>query len=279
VLRSKAVKPAPVVTGNGPPGNESGKTVPHAHIEKLSQHQLSPAVGIHPAADAFPMMSPSELQELADDIKTNGLSFSIVRDKNGLILDGRNRLAACEIAGVVPRFGTYQGNNPVGLVITANLRRRHMSESQRALVASKLATLSHGGDRRSDQGANLHLEIPKASIAAAMLNVSERSLASAAVVRKHGTPELIRKVEQGEISVSAAAKIAQPPKPKSKPTPAAKPTPSKPVLGKAIDLGSLPAAWREVELAAAAGNQTHLKASLKNLLKKVTHSIKSGVFK
>jgi hypothetical protein len=154
------------------------------------------------------------------------------------------------------------------------LRRRHLNESQRALVASKLATLSHGGDRRSDQDANLQLEIPKAAIAAAMLNVSERSLASAAVVRKHGSPELIREVEAGEISVSAAAKQARPPKPRN-------PKPSKPEAGpgKGIDFASLAKAWREVELAEAAGNKTHLKASLEHLQKKVTQAIKSGVFK
>lgn len=68
--------------------------------QSKQDHHLSPAVGIHPAADAFPLMSPSELQELADDIKANGLACAIMRDKDGTILDGRNRLAACEIAEV-----------------------------------------------------------------------------------------------------------------------------------------------------------------------------------
>lgn len=266
-----AVKAAPASTGRDLRGS-SGEKMPHAISEKSQRQNLSPAVGIHPAADAFPEMSPTELRELADDIKANGLACAIIRDKDGTILDGRNRLAACEIAGVEPRFENYAGGNPVAFIISANLRRRHLSESQRALVASKLATLSHGGDRRSDQAANVQLEIPKASVAAAMLNVSERLLASAAVVRKHGSPELIRDVEQGKISVSAAAKQAQPPKPKSKPkpTPEAKPKPS---AMKVIDLNVLAKAWREVELAAAAGNKTNLKASLQQLLKKVTQAI------
>src|ERR1019366_7913877 len=141
----------------------------------------------------------------------NGLALAIIRSKDGMILDGRNRLAACEIAGVTPRFEEYAGDKPAAFIISTNLLRRHLNESQRALVASKLAALSHGGDRRSHQAANLQLEIPKASVAAAMLNVSERSLASAAVVRKNGSPELIRKVEAGEISVSAAAKTRHTP--------------------------------------------------------------------
>ena len=67
-------------------------------------------------------MLPSELQELADDIKTNGLVYAIMRDKDGTILEGRNRLAACEIAEIAPRFEEYKGNNPVAFIISANLR-------------------------------------------------------------------------------------------------------------------------------------------------------------
>ena len=186
--------------------------------------KLSPAIGAHPAAEAFPRMSPDKLRELADDIKANGQIHPIVRDAAGTILAGRNHLVACEMAGVVPRFETYTGDNPVAFIIADNLQRQHLNESQRALIASKLAAMSHGGDRKSDQVANLQLEIPKASVAAERLNVSKRSLAYAAVVRKHGTPELIRKVEAGEMSVSAAAKLAQPPKPTmTNPMPTTKP--------------------------------------------------------
>ena len=190
--------------------------------------KLSPAIGAHPAAEAFPRMSPDRLRELADDIKANGQIHPIVRDAAGTILAGRNRLVACEMAEVAPRFETYTGDNPVAFIIADNLQRQHLNESQRALIASKLAAMSHGGDRKSDQVANLQLEIPKASVAAEMLNVSKRSLAYAAVVRKHGTPELIRKVEAGEMSVSAAAKLAQPPKPTmTNPMPTTKPEKSR----------------------------------------------------
>ena len=57
----------------------------------------------HPAAELFPLMDKAELKELAADIKKNGLIAGIVRDKDGVILDGRNRLAACRVAGVEPR--------------------------------------------------------------------------------------------------------------------------------------------------------------------------------
>jgi ParB-like chromosome segregation protein Spo0J len=230
------------------------------------RQNLSPAVGIHPAAHAFPEMSSSELQDLADDIKTNGLAVAIMRSSDGTILDGRNRLAACEIAGVEPRFEKYAGDNPVAFIISANLRRRHLNESQRALVAAKIARLAHGGDRRSDQAAKLPHEIPTQAAAGALLNVSERLIRHAGVVNKHGTPELIRKVEAGEISVSAAAKQAQPPKPKPKP----KPQPAKPV----IYIARIKSAFVRVEKAAAGGNAKLFQKELRQLIAAAEEQIK-----
>lgn len=58
---------------------------------------------VHPAANLFPPMSESELRELGEDIKKNGLLEPPVfyRDPElGIyVLDGRNRLDACELIG------------------------------------------------------------------------------------------------------------------------------------------------------------------------------------
>jgi hypothetical protein len=72
--------------------------------------------------------------------------------------------------------------------------------------AAKLETFGHGGARKKTQDANLHLD---RKTAAAMLQISERTVAHAATVLKHGTPELQKAVERGETSVSAAAKQVQ----------------------------------------------------------------------
>jgi hypothetical protein len=60
----------------------------------------------HPYADLFPMMTSAELDALAEDVKANGLRHAVVLYK-GLTLDGRNRLLACEKAGVEPRFEEF----------------------------------------------------------------------------------------------------------------------------------------------------------------------------
>ncbi len=76
-----------------------------------------------------------------------------------------------------------------------NLHRRHLSESQRAVVAAKIANVTHGGDRRSEQAANLPV-VTQAG-AAELLNVSERGVRNAKHVLDRGAPELVVAVERG----------------------------------------------------------------------------------
>jgi ParB-like nuclease domain len=97
---------------------------------------------VHPAANLFPDMKEAELKELAADIKANGLAFPIVIDETSAILDGRNRLRACEIAGVEPRFEKEKDADPVAFVISANIRRRHLKTAQKRELIAKLIKLN-----------------------------------------------------------------------------------------------------------------------------------------
>lgn len=94
---------------------------------------------VHPVADLFPMLPDDELADLAADIKANGLQSPIVV-KDKVLIDGRNRLAACEMAGVEPEYVEMNGSDPVAFILSANLARRHMSKGQRAMAAARVYT-------------------------------------------------------------------------------------------------------------------------------------------
>ena len=92
---------------------------------------------VHPAAALFPMLADDELADLAADIKERGLLQPVVLDKDGRILDGRNRYAACSIAGVEPKFETYEGDDPYGYALASGSLRRNLTQGQRAMVIAK----------------------------------------------------------------------------------------------------------------------------------------------
>jgi N6-adenosine-specific RNA methylase IME4 len=154
----------------------------------------------HPLANIFPLMEGEPFDEFMADIREHGLHEPIVLHE-GKILEGRNRYRACEAAGVQPTFTTYTGDDPVAYVVSLNLRRRHLDESQRAMVAAKLATLKLGD--------NQHSEGPSIEEASRLLNVGHASVERAKTVQRVGAPELIHAVEQGAVSVSAAANVAE----------------------------------------------------------------------
>jgi hypothetical protein len=161
-------------------------------------------IEFHDIASVFPMMPEKDLSNLVSDIKKNGLQNKIILYESK-ILDGRNRYRACIIAGVNPEFCEYNGSDPVRYNISLNLIRRHLNQSQRSVVASKIAiTKEHGGDRRSDQVANMQHEIT-VSEAAKIFNVSERMIRTVKEIEQN-SPEFIRNIEDGDITVTAAAK-------------------------------------------------------------------------
>jgi hypothetical protein len=108
----------------------------------------------------------------------------------GKILDGRNRHRACEIAGVFPAFVEYIGADPLGFVVSHNLHRRHLTESQRGMVAAKLANLEDG--QRADRVAG-SIDAPRPldrTAAAEMLNVGESTVTRARSFRTTRRAEL-----------------------------------------------------------------------------------------
>ena len=73
-----------------------------------------------------------ELEELAQDIKANGLQQPLVVDYlNGqeMLIDGRNRREACKRVGIVPHHVLLDGQDAVTYILSANINRRHLTKA------------------------------------------------------------------------------------------------------------------------------------------------------
>jgi ParB-like chromosome segregation protein Spo0J len=185
----------------------------------------------HEYARLFPMLSDEEVQELADDIAKNGLRIPIVIDADDKILDGRNRAAACAIAGVEPVYEPFIGSDEekLAFVVSCNIHRRHLTTSQRASVAAKLmpiyeeqaAKRQKATQRNGNKPVKENLPEPEnkgqsRDKAGAAMNVSGKVVDMAAKVHAKAVPEIVEAVDRGEVAVSAAALVADLPEDKQK---------------------------------------------------------------
>ncbi len=172
------------------------------------------AMPFHAIADLFPLLEGQEFDELKADIKAHGQREPIWV-ANGAIIDGRNRYRACRNLNITPVCREWPGSGDLrAFVLSANLHRRHLNQSQRAIIAARLKTmfeeeagLRMRAGRAADPGANL----PKGRArdkAAKALNVSPRSVEAGGKVLECGSPDLVQAVQAGSVSVSAAADLA-----------------------------------------------------------------------
>ena len=171
----------------------------------------------HPICLLMPSADEDELQSLTDDIRARGLLDPIVLFEKR-ILDGRNRAAACESAGVAPRYVEFQGTREEALmfVVSHNLKRRHLTKQA---IADTLVEA---------EDFNLHYELGEAAAHTDILmsaqkpkTASSRELAKAAggvvsreminatrKVKEKALPEMQEAVKKGRIGVQDAAKVA-----------------------------------------------------------------------
>jgi hypothetical protein len=170
----------------------------------------------HPVADLFPMLPGAELRELAENITKHGLIHPCVR-QGDVLLDGRNRLAACTLAGVTPSFTEYTGDSPVAFIIGANLARRHLDKGQKIALALEIEPYfaeeakkryaeTVGRPSKSEEKVPQISRAPQSrDQAAATVGVSGK-LVSAAKAIKEADPERFERVKQGTLSVAKAKK-------------------------------------------------------------------------
>src|SRR5262249_9687621 len=137
-------------------GSRSGLSHPHQRRQLmpttdsastgLAKPEPPKRYEVHPLAEIFPPLEGPAFDALVADIMSRGLQEPIWLYE-GQILDGRNRYRACQDAQHEIKTKDYTGNDPVGFVVSANLHRRHLNESQRAMIAAKLVTTRLGDNR------------------------------------------------------------------------------------------------------------------------------------
>jgi hypothetical protein len=187
----------------------------------------------HEALSLFPEMEEEDLRGLAADIRANGLLSPIVLAGTA-VLDGRNRLLACKIADVEPTFvqwdlarGAEIASNTgsaaqeitrpsvVDWVISQNMARRHLTTSQRAVIALQAEKLL-ASEAKKRQATNtggptpqLVEKLPQAAQGKArdkagkLLQVSGRYVQDAKKIAEK-SPELIAEIKAGRLTVSKA---------------------------------------------------------------------------
>lgn len=181
------------------------------------------------------MMNPQQLQKLANDILENGLREPIVLTPDGkTLVDGRNRLRACGVAGVEPRFKKLPKNSAeedvLRYIVIMKLKGGGLSTSQRGLVGAFYAdemkkarrveaqffVRSHGRFV-SPETPQVRKSNPLRKQAAQLVGTGDTTIQDCIRVMKEA-PDLISRIESGEISVKMARtimleRIAPKPKP------------------------------------------------------------------
>jgi 16S rRNA G966 N2-methylase RsmD len=180
----------------------------------------------------FPMLAENEMAALAADIATNGLHEPLTLwhdpERGDVLLDGRNRLAACDRVGVEPTIRFYDGDNPIGFAVSENIERRHLTNDQRRIVAlatidlyeAEAAQAQKEGGRRggsvspkddkvsatSQQPSETEYERKATTKAAKATGTSGRGVAQAKRVAEQA-PDLHEKVRAGDITFNRAERI------------------------------------------------------------------------
>jgi ParB-like chromosome segregation protein Spo0J len=166
----------------------------------------------HPIADVWPMMEEAKIAELADDIRKNGQLVPVWLYE-GKILDGRNRWAACKIAGVEPKTKEYTGDEPTAFAVSLNDRRRHMNKGSLAAVAAELephfAADAKQRQARKPKAESVVAKMPQQTPskareeAARSVGVGDRYVQDAKKVKTEA-PEVFERLKAGKITMQDA---------------------------------------------------------------------------
>ena len=172
----------------------------------------------HKYAELFPLLEGDEFDALVEDVRENGLLEPVFLYEKQII-DGRNRFRACEVAGVEPEFREYSGDDPLGFVVSMNLKRRHLSPSQLYMLATTLEEIyakeakerQRASEGRGKKGTTISSDLlgeARTKAAQAVGGVWEAGVTKAKRV-KELAPELAEEVWAGRMPIGQAYEIAR----------------------------------------------------------------------
>ena len=152
---------------------------------------------LHDLARIFPAQTPEEFAEMKASIAKIG-QMQPITVWQGQIIDGSHRYQACLELGKPPVYQFLEDDiDPVAFVVSANINRRHLDVSQRAIIGYRLSSESGNDDLNQQEAAQL-------------LGVSNDLIRRAGKVlqaQSPATPELREAVESGVVKVTDAVKV------------------------------------------------------------------------
>jgi ParB-like chromosome segregation protein Spo0J len=156
-------------------------------------------------------MGEAELEALADDIKEHGQQQPIVLFE-GQVLDGRNRLKACEKAGALPQFIEHQGDDAsaLALVISLNSQRRDLTPAQRALTAARTWLLNGDTTKPGPRQKKELSESPTIGVKelCRQFRTTDKTVLQARDLLQEA-PDLAEQVQSGVLSLAAATELLE----------------------------------------------------------------------
>lgn len=170
----------------------------------------------HEIANLFPMLDGEEYEQFRADIACNG-QIEPIWIYQGKIIDGRNRYRACLDLGIEPHYREWGGNGSLAaFVVSLNIHRRHLSSSQRAVIALDiLPALEEEAKKRELAGKKFDPteKVPEGSgearqQAASLVGTNPHYVSDAKKLKEQA-PELLDRVRSGELSLKDASNKAK----------------------------------------------------------------------
>ena len=173
----------------------------------------------HEIARVFPVIDSEQWQDLMESVHAGWQKGHPIVLYEGEVLDGCNRhRVLCDLArqdlalAINATFVEFVGDRDeaVQYSLRENLARRHLTAGQRAIIGDKLATLKHGGDRKSADFKTTIVPLENMSMCKVCdsLHINPRTIMRARELQRID-PEGANRVRNGKQSLNAALVAAK----------------------------------------------------------------------